>query len=170
MAAETAGEIIILGVCAAGKSTLARRLRETGRRARTVAQEHSCIPDLWRWSGAATVIYLHASYQAVRHRRHTLTGPRGYDVQLQRLRSARAGATLTVDTSNLTPEEVYRIVDAQLTQDPNDPRPAPMPIADEPGSDVQPRPHAPSSVPVPDEPGDEQRPGRYEGLPIPEEL
>jgi hypothetical protein len=171
MAAD-AGEIIILGVCAAGKSTLARKLQASGKRARTVAQEHSCIPDLWRWSGAATVVYLHASYQAVKRRRDSLMNRHGYDAQLHRLRSARAGATVSVDTSELSAEEVYRLVEAQLSpeRDRRDRDLPPAPVPDEPGSDIQPPEPDSSPVPVPDEPGDEQRPGRYRGLPVPEEL
>lgn len=166
--ASAEGEIVILGVCAAGKSTLARRLRDSGRIARTVAQEHSCIPDLWRWSGAATVVYLHASYQAIKRRRDSFMSPHGYRAQLHRLRSARAGATVTVDTSELTADEVYRVVESQLGGGRDrEERPQP-PVADEPGSDVQPAPR--TTLPVPEEPGDEQGRERLRDLPIPEEL
>lgn len=168
------GEIIIVGVCAAGKSTLAARLRGAGMRARTVAQEHSCIPELWRWSGAATMVYLHASYQAVKQRRVSLMSPANYEAQIHRLRSARRAATITVDTTDLPAEVVYELVSTKLTdteedkQGRPDPRPSIPPIPDEPGTDLQPTPTEP--VPVPDEPGERPQGGRYEGLPIPEEL
>lgn len=171
---QDTGEIIIVGVCAAGKSTLAARLRGTGRRARTVAQEHSCIPELWRWSGATTMVYLHASYQAVKSRRVSLMSPANYDAQLHRLRSARQSATIAVDTSDLHPELVFQLVRDHLAgTEPKEPheqedeQEAPA-VPDEPGSDIQPTTSEP--VPVAEEPGEETRHGRYEGLPIPEEL
>jgi chloramphenicol 3-O-phosphotransferase len=163
---DSGGDIVIVGVCAAGKSTLARKLQEAGLRARTVAQEHSCIPDLWRLSGALTTVYLHASYGAVRARRSTLTGAPGYEAQLHRLREAREGATMRVDTSGLTPEQVYSLVAARLDADPEDQRP--LPTADEPGSDAPPRDAEPA--PVPEEPGQDTGRERHQGLPIPEEL
>ncbi len=168
------GEIIIVGVCAAGKSTLAARLRGAGMRARTVAQEHSCIPELWRWSGATTMVYLHASYHAVKQRRVSLMSPANYDAQIHRLRSARQAATIAVDTSNLPAEEVYELVSTRLAacdeskQDEPDPHPSIPPVPDEPGSDLQPTVSEP--VPVPDEPGERPQGSQYEGLPIPEEL
>ena len=160
-------EIVIVGVCAAGKSTLAHRLQRDGRYARTVAQEHSCIPDLWRHSGAATTIYLHASYQAVKRRRTSFMNQRAYEAQLHRLREARTGATVRVDTSDLSPEEVYSLVASQLPADREGEERRPV-IPDEPGSDIQPRPTVPA--PVADEPGQEAGGERHEGLPIPEEL
>lgn len=168
--ASSTMEIVILGVCAAGKSTLAHRLRERGLFARTVAQEHSAIPELWRWSGAPTTVYLHATYQAVKRRRASRMSESSYEEQLHRLRSARADATVRVDTSDLSADEVFEIVSEQLS--------AKQPAPDEKG---KPRPtrtsiHEPEPeqqeqpIPVAEEPGDEQRPERYPGLPIPEEL
>ena len=37
--------IAIVGICASGKTTLVRGLREAGYDAYNVAQEHSCIHD-----------------------------------------------------------------------------------------------------------------------------
>jgi hypothetical protein len=168
--ASSATEIVILGVCAAGKSTLAHRLRERGLFARTVAQEHSAIPELWRWSGAPMTIYLHASYQAVKRRRASRMSESGYEEQLHRLRSARAQATVHVDTSDLSADEVFEIVSEKLSaeQPAPDERGQPKPIqtnASEPVPEQQEQP-----LPVAEEPGDEQRPQRYPDLPIPEEL
>ena len=39
--------IAIVGICASGKTTLVRGLREAGYDAYNVAQEHSCIHDFW---------------------------------------------------------------------------------------------------------------------------
>lgn len=167
--ATPGSEIIIVGVCAAGKSTLARRLNETGRAARTVAQEHSCIPDLWRWSEPETTIYLHASYQAVKRRRNSLMNPAGYEAQIHRLRRARDGAAIRVDTSDLTPEEVFRLVTARIGRDEAEREEPPLPVTDEPGSDI---PSVPADPPLPiaEEPGEERETRRYPDLPIPEEL
>lgn len=162
-------EIIIVGVCAAGKSTLARRLNERGVSARTVAQEHSCIPDLWRWSQPETTIYLHASYPAVKRRRNSLMNPAGYDAQIQRLRRARDAATIAIDTSDLTPEEVFRLVSARIGREQPQEEDAPLPVTDEPGSDIASTPAEPP-FPIPEEPGEEREPRRYRDLPIPEEL
>ena len=40
--------IAIVGVCASGKSTLAKALRERGYNARQVLQEHSYVPYMWQ--------------------------------------------------------------------------------------------------------------------------
>ena len=166
MSAEV-GEIVITGVCAAGKSTLARRLQQDSHRARAVAQEHSCIPDLWRWSGASTMVYLHASFQAVKRRRRSLMHRLNYEAQLDRLRSARAGATVYVDTSDLSPDQVYALVKSQLSRGAEDVADAPIP--DEPGSDAPSRRPA-EPVPVAEEPDQKPRDSGLRGLPIPEEL
>ncbi len=101
-----ATEVVITGVCASGKTTLANELRRLGYAARTVAQEHSCIPELWSMSGAPVTIYLHASFEAVTRRGHSLMTPYNYEAQLHRLRRAREGSTIRVDTTDRTPEEV----------------------------------------------------------------
>ncbi len=157
------GEIVIVGVCAAGKSTLAERLRGTGLRARTIAQEHSCIPGLWRQAGAAVTVYLHASFPAVTERRTSLMNQHMYDAQLARLAQARAGASVQVDTTHLTADQVYTRVLAEIAVVARE-----IPIADEPGSDVQ--PHPPVPLPATGEPGAEEQTTRLEDLPIPEEL
>lgn len=162
----TNDEIVIVGVCAAGKSTLANRLRAMGLRARTVAQEHSGIPNLWQQSGASTVIYLHASFRAIKRRRNSLMHQYNYDAQLHRLRSARTGATISVDTSELTSEQVYDLVARQLaTREESEP---PVPVPDEPGMEGAQRRAV--SVPVPNEPGESEGRSPYKDLPVPEEL
>ena len=163
-------EIVIIGVCAAGKSTLAHHLRERGLPARTVAQEHSSIPELWRWSGAPTTVYLHASYEAVKRRRVSRMSEGSYEEQLHRLRSARAAATVRVDTSDLTADEVFKVVSGQLSAEQPAPEPEKQPPSNPPGSQASEPEQQDQLLPVAEEPGDEQRPRRYSGLPIPEEL
>ena len=41
-------KVAIVGVCASGKTTLVRGLREAGIDAYNVAQEHSCIHRFWQ--------------------------------------------------------------------------------------------------------------------------
>src|SRR5687768_4503941 len=43
-------QIIVVGVCSAGKSTLVRALRGRGYKVRACAQEHSGVPYLWQRS------------------------------------------------------------------------------------------------------------------------
>lgn len=157
------GEVVILGVCAAGKTTLANRLRAAGVTARTVAQEHSCIPDLWRWSGAEVTIYLHASFEAVKQRRRSFMHRMNYEEQLRRLRNAREGAALRLDTSHLTSEQVFGEVVACLQELGRD---ATIPVPDEPGSDNEHHEESPGRPR--DEPADSDR--AFQDLPIPDEL
>jgi len=53
--------IVIVGVCAAGKTTLAENLKSIGYDAATVAQEHSYIPTLYRNTSPDVVVFLDAS-------------------------------------------------------------------------------------------------------------
>ncbi|MDQ3856361.1 MAG: hypothetical protein M3281_08230 [Chloroflexota bacterium] len=161
-------DIIIVGVCAAGKSTLAERLRASGRRARTVAQEHSCIPDLWCRTGAPHTVYLHASFEAVKRRRDSLMHVSNYQAQLHRLRLARQHASVRVDTSDLTPEEVYEMVNSLLRSQ-EDERGAVRPTDREDPTEPQ-RRATDEPMPVPDEPGDRSSSRTYKDLPIPDEL
>lgn len=169
-------EVVVLGVCAAGKSTLARALKAAGYNARTVAQEHSVIPSLWKQSGAPITVYLHASFKAVKQRRESFMTIYNYEAQINRLREAREHATIKVDTSDITPEEVYRAVKQQIQERDRCQKPGehPFPIPDELGSELPERPSTEDSSqdqpPVPDEPGEYSERRKYEGLPIPDEI
>ena len=90
-----------------------------------------------------------------------------YDAQLDRLRSARAGATVYVDTSDLSPDQVYALVKSQLPQRPSEGEDPPIP--DEPGSDAPSRRPA-EPVPVAEEPDQKPQDSSLKGLPVPEEL
>ena len=51
--------IAVVGVCAAGKSTLVQALRAEGFNARQVLQEHSYVPNMWqRITNPDLLIYL----------------------------------------------------------------------------------------------------------------
>jgi deoxyadenosine/deoxycytidine kinase len=103
--------IVIVGACGTGKSTLAAALQKLGYNARTVAQEHSAIPELWAHGGHPdALIFLDASPQTITERRQNEFPDWLYQQQLQRLGSARTHATLYIQTDQLTAEEVQRRV------------------------------------------------------------
>ncbi|MBC7241264.1 MAG: hypothetical protein H5T60_02315 [Anaerolineae bacterium] len=99
--------IAVVGVCAAGKTTLVEGLRALGYNARQVGQEHSYVPYMWqRITRPDILIYLHASYEAVARRREVDYDAAYWQEQERRLAHAAAHAHLVIDTDALTPEEV----------------------------------------------------------------
>lgn len=117
--------IAVVGVCAAGKSTLARNLRALGWNARQVAQEHSYAPDMWlRITRPAILIYLDAQLATTRQRRQDPEFPAWLlEAERDRLRYARQHCDIYVPTDDLTPEEVLTRVLSALTR-----------LADRPGA------------------------------------
>jgi molybdopterin-guanine dinucleotide biosynthesis protein len=110
-------EIVIVGPCGSGKTTLANALRARGYAARTVAQEHSIVRDLWRHGGApAALIVLDAQPTTIAQRRHADFPVWLYQKQQQRLASARAHADLLIQTDLATSEEVTSRVLTFLNQ------------------------------------------------------
>jgi hypothetical protein len=100
----------IVGVSAAGKSTLVAGLRELGYNARPVAQEHSQVPDMWRrirppkW-----LIFLDADLMAQGERRPDVSWNEPWRrTELKRIDHARGAADLVIDTSRLSPERVLQ--------------------------------------------------------------
>lgn len=101
----------LVGPCAAGKTTLASRLRALGYQARHIAQEHSYVPYMWqRITNPDILIYLSVSYQNTLVRRNINWSEAEYGEQLFRLRHARAHADLVIDTDLLTSEQVLEHV------------------------------------------------------------
>jgi cytidylate kinase len=99
--------IAVVGVCAAGKTTLVEGLRALGYNARQVGQEHSYVPYMWqRITRPDILIYLHASYEVVVRRREVDYDAAYWQEQERRLAHAAAHAHLVIDTDALTPEEV----------------------------------------------------------------
>ena len=96
-------DIVIVGPCASGKSTLAENLVRLGYHARVVGQEHSDIQRLWERHHPAVVIGLNASLETVRARRGRTWSQAVYERQQQRLRPAMAAATVILDTERLSP-------------------------------------------------------------------
>ncbi len=99
--------IAVVGVCAAGKTTLVEGLRARGYNARQVGQEHSYVPYMWqRITRPDILIYLHASFEVVARRRQVDYDAAYWQEQERRLAHAAAHAHLIIDTDGLTPEEV----------------------------------------------------------------
>ena len=97
----------LVGPCAAGKSTLAARLRVLGYEVRHIAQEHSYVPYMWqRISKPDILIYLDVSYENTLLRRRLNWARSEYEEQLRRLSHARQHAHVYIDTNKLTSEEV----------------------------------------------------------------
>ena len=103
----------VVGVSAAGKSTLVRKLRAAGYNARPASQEHSDVPDMWqRIRPPAVLIYLHADLESQRQRRPDVSWwtPAHLAQEEARLAHARAHAHLVVDTRHRSPEQVFQEV------------------------------------------------------------
>lgn len=110
-------EIVVVGPCGSGKSTLVARLQAQGYQARAVAQEHSAISELWRHSGTPdALIFLDATPATITARRNNEFPPWLYRKQLRRLTSARAHATLYLATDQLSPNEVHERTLAHLRE------------------------------------------------------
>ena len=107
--------VAIVGPCCAGKSTLARALRERGYAARDIAQEHSFAPRMWQIIGRADVlVFLDVSYPAAQARRWMDWQPQDLGEEHRRLRHAREHCDLYLPTDALSEEQVRERVLAFL--------------------------------------------------------
>lgn len=106
---------MLIGPCVSGKSTISVALRELGIDARSVAQEHTLIPDLWRHQAPDLLVYLDVSYAEAARRRRISWGPERHQAQKEFMAPARAAADLVVGTDGLTVSEVVDIILIQLT-------------------------------------------------------
>jgi thymidylate kinase len=106
-------EIVIgvVGPCAAGKTTLIQGLKRLGYLGKHIAQEHSYVPNMWqRITNPDILIYLDVSYRLTLQRRKLDWTIAEYQEEIFRLRHARENAHLYVNTDDLSPEEVLRVV------------------------------------------------------------
>lgn len=109
------GGIVIVGPCAAGKSTLARGLENAGWQARQIAQEHSYVPTMWQQiSQPDVLIYLDASYESCSRRKSLDWTRREYLAQKERLEHARRHADIYLDSDGLSPKAVLEACLEQL--------------------------------------------------------
>lgn len=100
--------VVVVGPCASGKSTLAKRLRARGYDAYVCGQEHSEISSLWRHLDPDAVIALDVDLATVRRRRGPDWPETIFREQLRRLREARAAANVTIDTVRLGADAAER--------------------------------------------------------------
>lgn len=101
--------VVIVGPCAAGKSTLRDRLLARGfTQVRVVAQEHSGVRDLWKMRGYPNcLIFLDLEVPTANSRQHRSDWTEAaHAEQLRRLANARAACNLYLPTDDLTPDEV----------------------------------------------------------------
>jgi deoxyadenosine/deoxycytidine kinase len=103
------GGIVIVGPCAAGKSTLARGLEAAGWQARQIAQEHSYVPNMWQQiSQPDVLIYLDASYETCSRRKSLNWSREEYQAQVERLEHARRHADIYIDGDLLSAQDVLK--------------------------------------------------------------
>jgi chloramphenicol 3-O-phosphotransferase len=110
-------KIVVVGPCAAGKSTLVTALRALGYDAHVSGQEHSEIATLWQRSDPDVLIALDVDISAVRARRGGSWPEWLHDLQVRRLAAAARAADLAIDTSALSPQAVVDRVVAYLQQE-----------------------------------------------------
>jgi hypothetical protein len=111
--------IKVVGPCASGKSVLAAGLRGLGYDARSAAQDHSYVPDMWqRLERPDVLIYLDVSLESAHARGRTGMGwdQRYLDEQRHRLRHARAHCDFYLPTDGLSEEEVLERVKGYLRE------------------------------------------------------
>ena len=103
------GYVVIVGPCAAGKSSLRDRLLARGfTQVRVVAQEHSGVRDLWKMRGyPEMLIFLDVEVATANARQgRSDWTPAAHAEQLNRLQHARAACNLYLPTDDLSPDEV----------------------------------------------------------------
>lgn len=102
--------IVVVGVCASGKTTLSSGLKSLGYRVRSFAQEHSVTPRTWRRLKPDLLIFLDCSLDTIRKRKKVSWGMDRYHRQQVLLAEAREHADLVVNTDGLRPEELVEYV------------------------------------------------------------
>jgi hypothetical protein len=107
-------KIVVVGPCAAGKSTLVTALRELGYDAHASGQEHSEIAMLWQHSHPDVLIALEVDISAVRDRSSGSWPEWLHDLQVRRLAAASRAADLAIDTTGISPQTVVDRVVAYL--------------------------------------------------------
>ena len=103
-------KVAFVGVCASGKTTLVRGLREAGFDAYNVAQEHSCIHRFWQKHAPDLLIMIDATLPAIKKRRVVYWDEERLVVQHKRLADARAHADLYLQTDALDAAAVLATV------------------------------------------------------------
>jgi predicted ATPase len=102
--------IVIVGVCASGKTTLSTGLKERGYNAQSLAQEHSVSPRFWQRRQPDFLVFLDCQFATIKRRKDVSWGPQRYQQQHAVLSDAREHADLVVVTDNLSPDELISYV------------------------------------------------------------
>ncbi len=131
--------IKVVGVSAAGKSTLVAGLRAAGFDARPVSQEHSNVPTLWRRFDAHKVlIYLDVTLEAQRERRADVSwDAAARATEVARLADARAHADLAINTTSIAAATVLALALAFLRERGIRSAPGPLPPVAPTGAPVK---------------------------------
>ncbi len=106
--------IVVVGVCASGKTTLAEGLRHLGFNVRSFAQEHSVSGRMWQRLKPDFLIVLNCQFDTIQQRKNISWGPKRYAMQQKLLENARENADLVVQTDDMAPEELIFFVYEQL--------------------------------------------------------
>ncbi|RLT32677.1 MAG: hypothetical protein DWI57_18200 [Chloroflexi bacterium] len=132
--------IKVVGVSAAGKSTLVNGLREQGYNARPASQEHSEMAEMWRKiRPPALLIYLEIDLATQNERRPDVSwDPAWLATETHRLRHARQHADLILNTCGLEAREVLSQVLAWLDEHPVAHASHPLPLIPTTGSSTPP--------------------------------
>ncbi|HUG17048.1 MAG TPA: hypothetical protein VMM78_18715 [Thermomicrobiales bacterium] len=111
--------IAVVGTCASGKSTIVAALRDRGHDAYAVAQEHSAIPRLWAHLAPERLVCLTVGLETLRRRRGDEAWPAWiYQLQLERLDSARRHADVIVETDYVSVDVVVETIVSALSARP----------------------------------------------------
>ena len=110
--------IVVVGPCAAGKTTLVNNLRPKGYNIRSCGQEHSYVHDFWRRNcHSELLVFLDAEALTLLRRQNRAEWPPALlERQRQRLAHARKHCDLYLQTDRLTCAEVAQMVEQFLRE------------------------------------------------------
>jgi hypothetical protein len=112
-----APRVVVVGPDAAGKTELVQRLRALGYNARSCAQDHSYVPDMWqRLARPDFLVYVDARLDTITRRRAIDWGQKRLDELNARLAHARAHCDLYLATDDLEPADVVGRVRVALAE------------------------------------------------------
>lgn len=108
--------IVIVGVCASGKTTLSTGLKHLGYNVRSFAQEHSVSGRMWQRLEPDFLIVLDCTLETIRSRKLISWGIDRYEGQQILLANARKHADLFVKTDRFSPEKLVNYVHGRLVE------------------------------------------------------
>lgn len=106
--------IVIVGVCASGKTTLFDGLQNLGYNVRSFSQEHSVSGTTWKLLKPDLLILLDCRYETIKKRKQISWGRERYRQQQKMLAQARQAADLIIETDHFSPEQLVEHVHKQL--------------------------------------------------------